>query len=222
MSSVLHYLVSNWKWMAPVLGYILLNIANGLTSHPDLANWLHRTVDFITLTTHSDSPGTFKMLFTKSKPPLTKLQPITPTNPTARVAAIIPILFVPSFVLLSSCACWQPEHRNDPGCVIVHQIIDCTGDNLPTSIAGVILAYISGTASPDWNFVLAQLENAGVKDGGCILAQLLNDYAAKPGAAPEKAKAKSMSDMLVSFKAKLGIPDVKYKVSMATGATRLM
>jgi hypothetical protein len=68
------WVTANWKWAAPVLVYVLTNIANGVMKHPQLETALHRIIDFLSILTHSDSPGTFKLPGMKSRAPAGKIQ----------------------------------------------------------------------------------------------------------------------------------------------------
>ena len=122
----------------------------------------------------------------------------------------------------ASCACWQPAHAQDKACVVLHQVIDCTETSVATLgpvVAGIISVFVQqGNVNIDWTAVEAKLEAAGIRDGGCVLAQLENDIIGKAQASPEKMeRVKVVSDVFWRFKAKHGLHEVKYKILGSDG-----
>lgn len=151
-----------------------------------------------------------KLMFPSDMDAVDKKQEIV----TPPVAVLIPFLLV-SGLLMSSCACWKPEHRNDTGCAILHQVIDCSKDaaisNLGPAVAGIVSEFMTGQTNVDWDGVLQRLEATGIKDGGCIIASLENDLLSKASMSPMAGmKAKAASDTLMKFKQHFKQPDLKY------------
>lgn len=142
-----------------------------------------------------------------------------------------PILSILAIVLalgtLSSCQCFQPETRNTPACAVLHQIIDCTKDavlsNLSPPIAALIRSYLSDpNQTPNWDGLISALEGAGIKDGGCIIAQLMADFVNKPSSDPMRmVRAKEALSALDRYKARHNIAGVKYKVMVDGKAVTL-
>jgi len=172
-------------------------------------------LDYISFVTKKDSPGTFKAPFKASKKP-DSISDVTVLKGTSLLLAFA-ALALGTFV--AGCACYTPQARNDKTCIVLHQIIDCTQDaalqNLAPLAVAIIGEILNNQQSPNWPAIEARIEGAGIKDGGCILAQLEADFAGRPTADKERAtKAKAVSDMLLRFKEKRGMLDVKYKVKV--------
>lgn len=160
-----------------------------------------------------------KLLFPNDKPVVAEAKALV-----SKVATLLPFVFFGG--LLSSCQCWQPAHQNDVGCVVLKQIIDCTqgaGAGLVPVVTGIIENQIQGQTSVDWADVEARLEAAGIKDGGCILANLENDFIAKatgpqpmgsPLGVPEAVapKLKAVQDLFAQFKRRHGLVGVRYHI----------
>jgi hypothetical protein len=137
--------------------------------------------------------------------------------------ALPPTALLPVIFMISSCACWTPEHRNDKACVILQQTITCTKDavlgGLSNAAVAVIGQFVNGATTVDWDGLLVALEAAGVKDGGCILAGLYADFVSKPAATAEHiAKANGLGQALDKFKRDMKIEGVRYCVALSTGA----
>lgn len=119
----------------------------------------------------------------------------------------------------SGCYCWQSAHRNEPACVVVHQAIDCTEDSvreLAPAVAGVIMTYLSGTGEPDWAAILARLETLGLRNAGCVLAQVESSFL-KPTVGPKldlvrAARSKDFGDRFLAWKLTHGLTGVKFKL----------
>ena len=115
------------------------------------------------------------------------------------------------------CACWQPAHAQDKQCVVLHQVIDCTetaAATLGPILAGILSAFVlQGNVSVDWTAIEQYLEAAGIRDGGCLLAQLENDIIGKAQGSPEKMeRAKVVGNVFRTWKEKMGVSDVKFRV----------
>lgn len=206
---IIDFYKHNAVWLTPLILGVLANLYNGLSKYPVQQSLVKWVIDVLSLVSKSDSAGTFKLPFKGSKVPAGKKH-----MRTGAVSATAVILMPFLLFTLAGCACWTPEHRNDKGCAILHQIIDCTTDvikDLAPSVVGIITGAISGNASPDWDALYTRLEAMGIKDGGCILAQLENDFITKPAASPDHMmKAKQVSSMLSKFKDHYQLQDVKY------------
>jgi len=193
--------------------YAALNLANALVKGPEAKGFIGKLIDALSILTRKEASGTLKMPLAKSKSRAGKME---------LPAALFPFIAVPlAGVLLASCACFGPEKKDSLGCIIVRQIIDCTVDvvkDLAPSVAGIVGSYINGAGTPDWDALLVRLEALGIRDAGCILAQLENDFITKPQSGPDAAmKAKGAMDAFAQWKAKHGISsDVKFKI-MAGG-----
>lgn len=101
-----------------------------------------------------------------------------------------------AFIALTvpSCACWQPQHRNDPGCAVLHNVVDCSVAEVQAIIPEfkplVVQLIVEATGADgkiDWTTVEKGLAAFGLKDGGCILADIEKDFLepALPDASPQ-------------------------------------
>lgn len=63
------WLRANYKWLAPVLLLVSMNIANALLKFPQTENLGHKLLDVLSFLNRSDSPGTIKMMGMRSKNP---------------------------------------------------------------------------------------------------------------------------------------------------------
>lgn len=128
-------------------------------------------------------------------------------------AAFFALAFFPG------CYCWQASHRNEPACVVVHQVIDCTVDtakDLTPAVAGIVMTYLQGTTEPDWAALLLRLESMGLRDAGCVLAQVENDFM-RPSVGPKldlarAARSKDFGDRFLAWKLTHGLTGVKFKL----------
>ncbi len=123
-----------------------------------------------------------------------------------------------------SCACSNPAHRNDPMCVIVKAVVDCTVDNVKavsSQFEPVIMALIDAATgidgTVDWSKVnwAGALVNLGVADGGCILAKMQQNYGTTTQLATASARAarqaSSASAWLAAYRAQRW-PGVRFKL----------
>ena len=60
MHSVYDWLKSNAAWLIPLALYVIANVKNGLSKHPQAQSALGKVLDILCFLTHSDSPGTLK------------------------------------------------------------------------------------------------------------------------------------------------------------------
>lgn len=81
----------------------------------------------------------------------------------------------------ASCACFNDEaKKNTPGCIVLHDLIDCTVGAVKEHIpyfAQIVGNLISGGMSTDqipWDEIAKQAEAMGIKDGICFLSELKN------------------------------------------------
>lgn len=218
MQHLLELWQANKIWIIPMLSWLALDLANGLKKYPGASSrflWLHGLLDRLSVHSNADAPGTFKMPLKRSK------RPGSTGGASGRIpaaAALLPFLF-----LASSCQCFKAETRNTPACAILNQIIDCTTDavlsNLGPSVVAMIRTFVADpNQTPNWEGLTDALIAAGIKDGGCIIAQLQADFLKlnKPSADPVMMAArKSAANALARFKQKNGISNVRYKVKVA-------
>lgn len=127
------------------------------------------------------------------------------------------LALVVALTALPGCGCFTPEKRNEPACAVLHQVIDCTTDalkNIGPVVAAMIRTYVSDpNQTPNWDGLIGALEGAGIKDGGCIVAQLMADFIGKPSADPMRmVRAKEALSAFERYKFRHQIAGVKYKV----------
>lgn len=128
------------------------------------------------------------------------------------------LALVMALTTLPGCGCFTPEKRNDPVCVVLHQVIDCSVDvvqkNLGPAVVALIRTYVGDPSqTPNWDGLITALEGAGIKDGGCIIAQLMADFIGKPTADPARMlRAKEAISAFDRYKIKHNLVGVKYKV----------
>jgi hypothetical protein len=134
------------------------------------------------------------------------------------------------FVALSSasCACWSADHAQDPKCVAVRDVVDCTKDAALSAIVPMFADLLAG-ANADWNSVESQitqrLTQMGFKDGGCLLASLEAEFMAKaPQQSVSGAKATqtakqvdSVHSLMTSWRQQHGAENVRFKVVTSNG-----
>lgn len=68
MQTLKHLWDTSGYWLGLVLA-IMPTFITGLTKYPNAQGFLRKVVDFLSLVSHKDSPGTFKAPLVKSKPP---------------------------------------------------------------------------------------------------------------------------------------------------------
>lgn len=73
LHSLLDWAKVNWPWLAPVVLGVLANLYNGLAHYPKAQSLVRSLVDALSVVTHRDSPGTFKMPLTRSAAPNAKM-----------------------------------------------------------------------------------------------------------------------------------------------------
>lgn len=134
-------------------------------------------------------------------------------------------------IALPGCACWSDvSKKNDVGCIIAHDIVDCTTGAVESALpffANIVMGLISGGTDPNnipWNDIESQAETMGIKDGGCFLAQLQNLIFGKPSASPMMLAARrEVSGRLSSYKQKhFGSVNVKFKIKTSDGREVLL
>lgn len=132
---------------------------------------------------------------------------------------------------LAGCACWtDAEKAKTPGCVVLHDIVDCTTGSVKDALpyfASIVGGLISGGVDPNnipWGDIETQAEAMGIKDGGCFLAELKNLIFSKLAATPAlMANRKALDDVLSSYKQKVfGSTSVKFKIKDKDGLVVLL
>jgi hypothetical protein len=63
------WLRANYKWLAPLLLLVSMNVANALLKYPQTEALGHKILDAVSFLTRSDSPDTIKMFGKRSKNP---------------------------------------------------------------------------------------------------------------------------------------------------------
>jgi hypothetical protein len=132
---------------------------------------------------------------------------------------------------LTSCSCWTDQAKaNDPGCIIAHDVVDCTTGAVEGALpyfASIVMGLITGGTDPNnipWDNIETQAESMGVKDGGCFLAELQNLIFGKPSASPTMLAARrEVSSRLSAYKQKhFGNTTVKFKIKGPDGKEVLL
>jgi len=208
------WLKTNWPWLSPIVLGVCANLYNGLSKYPTAKSWMKWVIDMLSLVSKSDSDGTFKLPFKSSKAPAGK--PNMRTGKPASVPAVVASLLIAFMLLNTGCACWKPEGKNDPKCIVLREVVDCTTGalkDLGPALGGVLAVLMSGNTEIDWNVILDRLKGAGLTDAGCILAELQKDFMGKPAASPQyTAKMKVVQDVFTGWKVKNKMSGVKFKV----------
>jgi len=210
MTALIAWFAAHWSEVTATAGalWTLLSIINGAIKSPEAKTWIGKILDGLSYIKRAEAPGSVKVPFKLSKRG-------GASGASGKLpVALLPFLLVSS-LLASGCSCFKPETRNTPGCAILHNIIDCTVDaitgGLAQSAQAIVAQYINGNASVDWDGLLASLEAAGIKDGGCILAQLENQFVGKMKAGNgDAAKTGQVSQALVRFRHDMKLGDVKF------------
>lgn len=162
-----------------------LSLANGLIKSSDettsaIGRFLRGLLDRLAVTTAKDAEGTIKLPLQAShkngynKESMSKFA----SKPASRSKKLnlLPLL-IASSLLASSCACWG-EKAQDPKCIVLKQVIDCTvgaGRDVIAHALPLIMAMISG-GSMDFNALLDSLKRAGIDDASCILAAVETNF----------------------------------------------
>lgn len=112
-------------------------------------------------------------------------------------------------LMLTGCSFFKSEAKH-AGSVT----IDCTTGELAKleALTPVILPQIIDDA--DWSIVASQLEGAGVRVGGCVLANLIDRYVSTIRMATPDGMS-SANESLSRFRQSLG-SDVKFKTNFGT------
>lgn len=218
-SEITVWFKANWPWLSPVVLITLASIYNGVSEYPKAKSFIQWLIDIVSLTTKKDSEGSLKLPFMPSKAPKGK-----PNMRTGAASAWLPVLLFSSMYLMG-CACWKPEGRAIKACVVVRQVVDCTTaeiKDIGPVVSKILGGLISGGATVDWDMILARLEGAGLKDAGCIIANLQNDFVSKPAASPQYAeRAKMIQVGFEQWKTKHDMVSVKFKLLVDGGKTVL-
>lgn len=125
------------------------------------------------------------------------------------------LAFMAAISLAVGCYCWTAPHRQEPQCVIAHQVVDCSTSSLEAGALAVLPSLVGmvSAGNIDWSVIKQQAISAGFQDGGCILAELAADFAAKKAASEFAAlSADQAAAALAELKVHFGAPDVKFSV----------
>lgn len=120
----------------------------------------------------------------------------------------------------SSCACWTPEHAQDPHCIAVRSVVDCTKDTALAAVTGMFSDLLASQGN--WDAIKGQVNsrliNLGFKDGGCALASIEAEFLGKPRASPEMAhKTEGIHGLMVAWKKEHHAEDIRFKVRTSDG-----
>lgn len=139
---------------------------------------------------------------------------------------------------LSGCACWTDASKNNtPGCIVAHEIVDCSVGAVESAMpyfVNIIGGLINGGVDPSnipWDNIVKQAEAMGIKDGGCFLAELKNQFFGPAAEEPMRmAMGSSMAgtklsalrqkttDLLTDYKVKHLSANVRFRIKdAATG-----
>lgn len=80
-----------------------------------------------------------------------------------------------------ACNCWQPEHRNDRGCAVLREIVDCTVwalESIGPALVVMVEGFLDG-GQWEWSKVGQLAASMGFKDAGCFLSKIQSDYQQK-------------------------------------------
>ncbi len=130
-----------------------------------------------------------------------------------------------TWMAVPSCTpsqCLQEANRNTIACVVEHDVVDCTKNTIVSAeflplILTIVDTITEADGTVDWSKLEARLESLGIRDGGCILAELQNDLFSKKSVDLKSAKkAATYQDGFATFRQKKW-PGVKFKVRGADG-----
>jgi len=155
------FVLTHWKYFAPIFVWVVNDFANGLVKYPDEANFLRAIADRASVHSNSDSPGTFKPLFARSKAPYNRLQMPTDEHKTpvgTKVAAFLPFVFF--LAALSACGPVAKHYELNYGTCMKNKGLAVLG-TIPGQVDGILSnANSKDTAVAD----LDKLAIGGVED----------------------------------------------------------
>lgn len=170
--------------LAAIVG-LVFNLITGLTNVPRIgaaATWLlkalavaRKIIHFLSVVTHADEEGTFKLPLTKGN-----------TADTSKIGTLILLAFLPVAVT-ASCA-WFTSTAKKAGAVL----IDCGEKALAeevTNLLPAVVAILTGNAA-DWSAQLMALEWVGEHAVACAVKEFVPGQAPTPpdaGPGPSKA-----------------------------------
>jgi hypothetical protein len=181
------WLKANWYWL--LVGVLIPSILTGLSKFPGpttnkVIAILQMIVDILGITTHKNSPNTFKLPFTRSKPP-GWVKPEKPAKPP--LAPVAMLLLVPVLaVTLGSCCVFRGDCKSKPG-QIATLVVDCTIEavkTLATEMLPAVIAIIT-SGGKNWSEMLDLLKGAGFDALACSLQQAgqeVQNMTVRPGA----------------------------------------
>lgn len=143
------------------------------------------------------------------------------------------IVFFALFALsltVAACAgtiskCKDPAQRNTVECAVVNSVVDCTTPEASTLISEfspivedwIVAKYTGADGTIDWSKAGEQLKSAGIADGMCVLASVVQKLSGKSTAegGPGRPKAESLTVGFDTLRAKLA-PGVQFKTAQGT------
>ena len=192
IAAALAWISANQAILIPVVLLVVNDIRNGLTKHPAAAGFLGMFLDLISTHAHAESPSTFKLPGTLSKPPAVVGATVTTPAAPLPLTAIALLLLAGS---LSAC-----EHIT--GAMVATDVVNCgsaaiqanaTADNVQATMAALM--------SGDPASVEPGLEKIGLATGAaalfCLVGQVVTQLesgaiVAPAGTGPDKVLLATM------------------------------
>jgi hypothetical protein len=198
--TAVHYfnVVAPWLVVAGIPSLIV-----ALNKYPKATGFvgaLHVLLDFLSALTPKDSPGTMKLPFRRSQPPVGVLAPPSPPMPSKAALIFVPLLFF----TLASCVssyCSQAIHKDEAQCKaqqVAVTIGKACGEPALLKIVEqigpqVVLALLSMDFSNLLANIVATLKQQGVTDAltavTCAVQTVAANGTAPPGTAADKQPA---------------------------------
>jgi hypothetical protein len=150
------------------------SIITGLSEYPKADGFvkgLKTVLNMLSMLTHSDSPGTFKLPFKRSESPLSFADK-SDTDPVKLPAMMLPFILIPLLFVSTACAGWNAW-------------TNCELGKLPQTVQALV-ANVSAIAAQPSGYVedLANLSNAvGADQVNCVVQAIQADLAKPRGTA---------------------------------------
>jgi hypothetical protein len=166
------WLKANWYWL--LVGVLIPSIITGLSKFPGpttnkIIAILQMVIDILGVTTHENSPNTFKFPLTRSKPPGW----VKPEKTAKPSLAPVTMLLIPVLMLtLGSCCVFRGDCKTPAG-QIATTVVNCTIEAVKTGaiqLLPAVIAILTGNA-PNWMEQLDALKVLGLDALACALQQ---------------------------------------------------
>ena len=188
------WLKANWYWLVTAL--LIPSIITGLTHYPSpttnkIVQILKTILDVLSVTTHADSPRTFKPPFTRSRSPYGE----TSKNPThlggAPVAGLIFFIMLPC---LSAATCSPKKFVSD--------VVNCTLPEIEKEAPELAAQAVAAAIAGNWMGELWILAQAAGPALACVELEVVAQLAPAPPTQPANLSARRMAIQAI-IKAKL-------------------